>query len=412
MLGDTLAAAIDELLDVDPTSLSDDELHKLVVALGRQMNRLQAGWCRLIRDWDVRKVWADNGSKAPGARLSRECRMRKSVADHLVHQARALATMSSTAEAFAAGELNGDHVDLLASANTSGREAAFASDEAELVEQCQTPWFSNAVRVVDYWKHRVDAESGEDEAERVRQGRNCSIGTGWRGEGNLKAVFDPVGWQIFEEELHRICEQLRLQDERDGTVRTIQQRRLDALVEMAMRSATAPADGLRPRPLLTVLLGDEAFRRLCELGNGVVIAPGQVLPYLSDADIERIVNDPPNRRFEASHRRSFVGAMRRVIEVRDRHCQHESGCDVRASRCDVDHVTPRGEGGTTCYCNGRLLCPTHNRIPALRNPNRPSKSDSSNVTKLPTEHDDRQTWNATDPLADRPDVPRPPPAAS
>ena len=410
MLGDTLAAGLDELLDVDVAALSDDELHELVVGLRRQSNRLQASWCRLIREWDVRKVWSDDGSKAPGARLSRECRMRKSVADHLVHQARSIVDMPATAAAFAAGELNGDHVDLLASANASGREVAFATDEAELVEQCQTPWFTNAVRVVDYWKHRVDAETGNDgdEAKRARQGRHCSIGTGWRGEGNVKAVFDPISWQIFEEELHRICDALRLQDERDGTVRTLQQRRLDALVEMAMRSATAPADGLRPRPLLTVLLGDEAFSRLCELGNGTVIAPGQLVPYLSEADIERIVYDPPNRKVEASHRRSFVGGLRRIIEARDRHCQHESGCDVRASRCDVDHIIPRSAGGTTCYCNGRLLCPAHNRIPALRNPKRQRKV----VTPLTDDdYDDRSTWSTTDPPAERPNSSRPPPIA-
>jgi hypothetical protein len=62
--------------------------------------------------------------------------------------------------------------------------------------------------------------------------------------------------------------------------------------------------------------------------------------------------------------------VRRIIEVRDHHCQHESGCDVRASRCDVDHVLPRSEGGLTCICNGRLLCPAHNRIPELRDPPR------------------------------------------
>ena len=31
----------------------------------------------LIREWDVRKVWADDGSKASGARLSHDCRMRE-----------------------------------------------------------------------------------------------------------------------------------------------------------------------------------------------------------------------------------------------------------------------------------------------------------------------------------------------
>ena len=169
--------------------------------------------------------------------------MRKAAADHLVHQARALTTMPHTAAAFAAGEITADHVDLLASANTTSRAAAFASDEATLVEQCKTPWYANAVRVVTYWKHRVDAESSEDEGERLRQGRHAAISTGWRGEVVLDAVFDPIGGAIFEEQLHRICEQLRLRDERDGTIRTIQQRRCDALVEMAMRSPPPPPTG-------------------------------------------------------------------------------------------------------------------------------------------------------------------------
>ena len=156
-------------------------------------------------------MWADNGSKAPGARLSRETRMRKAAADHLVHQARALAAMPHTAAAFAAGEITADHVDLLGLGQHVGRAAAFASDEATLVEQCKTPWFANAVRVVDYWKHRVDAEAAEDEADRLRQGRHAAISTGWRGEVVLDAVFDPIGGAIFEEELHRLCEQLRLQ---------------------------------------------------------------------------------------------------------------------------------------------------------------------------------------------------------
>jgi hypothetical protein len=164
-----LATALDELLDLDAASLTDGELHDAVVDLGRQTSRLRAAWCQLIREWDVRRVWADNGSKAAGARLARECRMRKAAADHLVHQARELTSMPHTAAAFTAGEITSDHVDLLASASGSGRDAAFATDEAELVEQCKTPWYSNAVRAIDYWKLRVDAETGADEGERVRR---------------------------------------------------------------------------------------------------------------------------------------------------------------------------------------------------------------------------------------------------
>ena len=103
MVTEHLAAALDELLDLDaPRPVSDDELHDAVIDLARQTSRLRAAWCQLVRAWDTRQLWADNGSKAPGARLSRECRMRKAAADHLVHQARALTAMPHTATAFAA----------------------------------------------------------------------------------------------------------------------------------------------------------------------------------------------------------------------------------------------------------------------------------------------------------------------
>ena len=59
--------------------------------------------------------------------------------------------------------------------------------------------------------------------------------------------------------------------------------------------------------------------------------------------------------------------MRRIIEIHDHHCDHDSGCDDRGSLSDLDLIHPHNNGGITCICNGRLLCPTHNRIPQLHN---------------------------------------------
>jgi hypothetical protein len=163
---------------------------------------------------------------------------------------------------------------------------------------------------------------------------------------------------------------------------------------MAMRSATAPADGLRPRPLLTVTIGIDPFNHLCQTAAGTVIAPGLLVPFLSDAEIERIVYDPPNRRFEASWRRRFTGALRRIVEIRDGHCQHPSGCDEPAGRCDIDHIVPHSDGGATCLCNGQLLCAHHNRTTkaasdhtARRRARRPA---TDNLPPCPIDHE--ATW--------------------
>jgi len=55
-----------------------------------------------------------------------------------------------------------------------------------------------------------------------------------------------------------------------------------------------------------------------ELAEGSVITPGQLVPLLGDADLERVVFDGPDRVLSVSKKRRFAGALRRAIKVRDR----------------------------------------------------------------------------------------------
>ena len=136
---------------------------------------------------------------------------------------------------------------------------------------------------------------------------------------------------------------------------------------MAHRSRSMPVGARLPRPLITVLAGYGAFGRLCELADGTPITPQQIIPLLGEADIERIVFDGPSEIIDVGVReRFFTGALRRAIEVRDRHCQHRSGCTVPATKCHVDHIIPYPAGGPTTQDNGRLLCPVHNRQRATK----------------------------------------------
>src|SRR5262245_32124539 len=131
---------------------------------------------------------------------------------------------------------------------------------------------------------------------------------------------------------------------------------------MAVRAATAPKDGKRPRPLFTILSNYETVTgRLLELFNGGVVSPAQAAPWLSKADVERVVFDGPSRVVDLGRRRRFfTGGTRRAIEVRDQHCQGFA-CDVPAEHCDVDHTQPWENGGPTDQANGELRCPFHHR---------------------------------------------------
>ncbi len=399
---DELRRALDGLLAIDQADLSDDELHQLVIAVLRQSHRLAAVRAELIASWEGRGIWSSDGSRSPGHRLARETSMSVTAAKTEVRRATELRSMPATTSALADGALSPQHVDLLAGAAAGGRRGLFEAHEELLVDQCRTLRFADASRAVAYWMQRADAEGTELEGDRLHESRQASAATTFDGMVDLRALLDPVGGATFLDELVRLMEQLRLRDLADGVVRTATQRRADALVEMSRRSRSASEGGPRPRPLVTVLVGETTLARICELSTGTVIAPGQVVPLLHDADLERVVFDGPDRVLSVARRRSFIGALRRAIEVRDRRCQHPSGCDEPATRCDVDHIQPWVDGGETTQENGRLYCWRHNRDARFRD-------------AAPADADERLN-DADGPAADRapPEEPdgRSPPAAA
>jgi hypothetical protein len=138
---------------------------------------------------------------------------------------------------------------------------------------------------------------------------------------------------------------------------------------MAVRATTNNHNGGggRPRPLVTVAVGDHSFRRLCELSDGTVISPGELVPYVGDLDVNAILFNGPFHAIGGSTTRTFGGLLRRAIEVRDRVCQHPASDGDPINRCDVDHLVPAAAGGPTCQHNGQLMEAGRNRDPRRRN---------------------------------------------
>ncbi|MBA3286966.1 MAG: HNH endonuclease [Acidimicrobiia bacterium] len=205
-------------------------------------------------------------------------------------------------------------------------------------------------------RRRPAETAAEQQAAKARLHASATLGGTVELEGNL----EPIGGAVFLAELARLERQLYRADTTSGVTRTRSQRQAEALVEMAVRSAGAETV-TRARPLFSVLLGDETFAQLCEMSTGVVVTPGRVAPWLDGAWLETVLFDGPRTVVSVSHRRTFTGAVRRAVSVRDRFCQHPSGCDTPADECDVDHIVPYRDGGPTSQFNGRLECWPHNR---------------------------------------------------
>ncbi len=373
---DVTAEAVEALVATQRASLPscpDSVVDASICRLARIVNQAQAALTAGVAEWDTRDLYALDGSRSASAWIARETGCTTASAKLVVRRAQRLRTMPAAAEAFGNGDLSTDKVDLLCTANADGRQELFARDEHLLVSEAKRLHAEDFRRAVNYWIAAADDAKAEQKANHVFESRHLNFSKTTGGKMVISGHFDPVGGAVFTTELNTITRQLFEEDwvaakelwgddtRADRLARTDRQRRCDAAVIMAERSAMVTADHGPVRPLVTIHLGEDAARKtLCELDDGTVLTPGQVRHWIADADFERIIFGPRARVIEVSVRtRLFRGGLRRAIEIRDRHCTHP-GCRVPAHLCNIDHISEYAAGGQTTQRNGRLLCPAHN----------------------------------------------------
>ena len=226
---------------------------------------------------------------------------------------------------------------------------ALVSDQETVAEwAADLPWRIFCRRLQDWLdEHDPDgADPGGTDSRRF----SCSktVHDSWALDGWL----DPMNGSIFARELDRLERLLfeldwKTASERLGRDpllheldRTPAQRRADALVLMAERSATMPDDGRRGQPLFTVLVDYKSFERVCELTNGIELRSGQLAPFLDQALVERIVFDGGIRAIGVSRQRNFRGLLRKVVMAAAPSVRR-APCQAPIDDCEVDHVNPR-----------------------------------------------------------------------
>jgi Domain of unknown function (DUF222)/HNH endonuclease len=371
---DALKGLIDELFEEGPVSDAES-----METLLRESSRLDAYVTASVGEFDKWGAWALDGARSATAWIAKEGKLLRSEARRLVRRGRALDHLPEAAKAWREGDIGAAHVDSLEKVRNSRTQCTLEADEEMLVNQGRTLCPEDFGKAVDYWEQLADPDGTEESAEEQRNRRDVYLvkaGDMWLGRMTL----DPIGGAIFANELDRLEAELFEADWKeagarlghDPTVsdlaRTPSHRRADAVEEMAKRSATAPPDGIPPKPLFDVLIDWPTLGgRTCELAQGMAVTPGSLVPWLDRADFERAVFEPPDRVQVSATARLFTGATRRGIQLRDRECTHPY-CDRPAVDCQVDHIQPFAQDGPTTQENGRLLCSYHNRLRNQRPP--------------------------------------------
>jgi hypothetical protein len=371
-----LRAAVDEVLETHPSLRCDPET---IIFMERQQNRLSCALSESVAQFDQWREWDHDGALSATAWIDTACHLPKKEARAQVRRGKALPELPLAAAAWRNGDIGAAQVDVLIRAKRPVTEDALAGAEGYLVQAGIDMKFASFCAVVAYWEQMAD-QDGTDEAALAKEARRDAYVVpspdGYLGKMN----FDVIGGAIVAKEHKRIEDEFFAADwaeakERlgrdphvDELARTPAQRRADAMIEMAVRSASTPAGAQRPEPLFSVLIDyPTLWGRISRLQEGPIVAPGSLLRWLDEATFERIIFSPDTRGECSKTSRFFTGATRRVIEARDLECQHEF-CDLSAEKCQIDHIVPFSQGGLTEQTNAQVLCGPHNRMRYERPP--------------------------------------------
>ncbi|MGR6966637.1 DUF222 domain-containing protein [Geodermatophilus sp. URMC 61] len=218
-------------------------------------------------------------------------------------------------------------------------------------------------RGVAPWVAGVDPDGALDDAADVR--RRFTMAAGLDGRVHLRGDLDAVGGEY----LHAALTAVMNGDRPAGDPRGHAERQADALVALArgaLDGASLPdVRGERPHVRVTI-----DWQALCaergapsvaggELGWAGPITPETVRRLACDAAVVRVITGPDGLPLDVGRaQRTVTAAIRRAVEVRDKHCVF-AGCDALPEWCDVHHVVHWAFGGPTSCDNGALLCERH-----------------------------------------------------
>ena len=377
---DAIEADLDAAFDVDSDDASGADLDAVVRRAQVARSRAEAFEAKVVSAWDAQCRWAGHGAKSAAAYLAHQRRVPAKACARSPKLARKLRAFPAVRLAWESGAIDTAHVERICKVDNRRVHDDLVADQVTITRWAmELAWKAFCAKLTE-WLDEHDPDGPEPEGSESRR-FHCSRTLDDRFA--LDGLLDPVGGSIFDRELRRLESKLWDADVAEARDRlgyeplqhqlrrTPEQRRADALVLMAERSATGPEDGRRGAVLITVLVGHDSLAKVLELSNGVPLRAGQLVPWLDAAVVEQVLFDGPSTVVKVSKQRNFTGVVRKAVEVRDRGCQHPT-CDEPIDRCQADHIIPWSAAGPTSQENGQLLCGHHNR---LRNQRREPRGD-------------------------------------
>jgi hypothetical protein len=245
------AAAVDDLAAQDLTGQTDAVRAERVLILRRLLDRQEGHWLKELAAVDAcSAAGADQGTQAPSTAswLRNRLRLGASAATSVVRTARALfrGPLTATAQALTDGEISAAHASALAHGTHDLPAHVAAEAEPALLEAAGRLDPPRLRRVIAHLRLVADPDSADRDSERRHQRRGVWLAATWEGMVALQGLLEPEAGQTLMAALEPLARPANGDD-----TRSVDQRRADALTELARRAlerGQLPPDRRGPTP--------------------------------------------------------------------------------------------------------------------------------------------------------------------
>ncbi|HYX99892.1 MAG TPA: HNH endonuclease signature motif containing protein [Mycobacterium sp.] len=326
-----------------------------------------------LRHFSERETWGTDTHDAITAEIAAALGITSGLADSYLDYARAMRVrLPRVGALLVAGDIDYRtfqtivyRTELLTDADVLG------AVDAELALQVAR-WTGITQGRLGSYVDRIVARADQDAVRRRRQRRGDREVSFWGDAEGLTEMFG----RLHTPDAHALDTRL---DALAATVcaadpRTRHQRRADAMGAMALGAQRlacrcarpdCPASALpTPGAVVIHVLADHASLDGSAQTPGSMLGADALIPAALVAELARSAKlrpliHPADAPPEAGYTPSR--ALADFVRCRDLTCRFP-GCDQPATRCDLDHTTPYGDGGPTHASNLKALCRQHHLI--------------------------------------------------
>ncbi len=359
--------SLQALLVADPDVVDREELGVLIRHARAVRGYLDAAEVRFSRR--SRQLAQAGQSESPMAVLMDEGRRSGKEAKAAQDRDRVCEQFVGFEDALAAGDVSGDHLDVLArlTRNLADDVAAdVRSEAADLLASATTDYVSQFERST---KDRIaciaSQHAPEDEAAELDRQRAESKIKRWtdRASGMKMTLLslDPIRDSAFHTAVDAQLARLR-QDPANAKVPFVQLQ-----VEAVVAAVSSDAPGRRI-PEITVHVDHESLchgrhdHTLCEMSDGTPLPVGTAQRLCCEAIISAVVIDADGTVRElCAEQRTANRQQRRALRAMYRTCAHPH-CEVGFDHCRIHHILWWSRGGKTVLANLIPVCETHHHL--------------------------------------------------